>query len=359
MLYSESCIPTSHNSFSSSSNGFILWPQQHLSIKDQLKIGVRGFMLDIYYVDGDIVLRHTSKSIPGVTKPLSGKDILFYDTFKEFIDFLDKKSTKEADCSTIAILLESYVFNKKTYEIINKEGLADKYLYTMNPNSASLADVCNKIVLFTSHSRDMAPGVHSPSLYKENDYKYYSDEFLGYSTLNFLEYEKCEERAEGRAKYINPDIKIFCFNHFSSLSALLTLNICIKPILHQLTEVVDQNLELLNIDCESRLAKFNFLKPIDYAKKSFLHSHLDQCKSQDIKDKFHPTLIAVDFIEKDSDVFLCYKDENCFGAKCDFIEEEITYDLYSIIGTGIITLAAALPIGRCCHFGNDQHDHID
>ena len=358
MLYSESCIPTSHNSFSSSSNGFIFWPQQHLSIKDQLKIGVRGFMLDLYKVSGDIVLRHTSKSIPGVTKPLNGPDIMFYDTFKEFVDFIDTKSMKK-DCVTLTILLESYVSNRETYKIINKEGLADKYLYKMNPNSASLDDVCNKIVLFTSHTKDTATGIHPPSLYKENDYKYYSDEFLGYKIINPFKYEGCKERLEGRAKYTNPDVKIFCFNHFSSLSAFLTLNICIKPILHQLAELTDQNLELLNIDCESRLAKFNFLKPIDYAKKSFLHSHLDQCKSQDIKDKFHPTLIAVDFIEKDSDVFLCYKDENCSGAKCDFIEEEITYDLYSIIETGIITLAAALLIGRCCHFGNDQHDHID
>ena len=75
MLYSDSCIPTSHNSFSSSSNGFVFWPQQHLSIKDQLKIGVRGFMLDIYKVKDSVVLRHTSKSIPGVTKPLNGTSV--------------------------------------------------------------------------------------------------------------------------------------------------------------------------------------------------------------------------------------------------------------------------------------------
>ena len=79
MLYGESCIPTSHNSFASSSNGFIIWPQQHLSIKDQLQIGVRGFMLDTYAdsVKKEIVLKHGSSNINGIAKPISGKDILF------------------------------------------------------------------------------------------------------------------------------------------------------------------------------------------------------------------------------------------------------------------------------------------
>ena len=319
MLYSESCIPTSHNSFSSSSNGFVFWPQQHLSIKDQLEIGVKGFMLDIYRVNGDIVLRHTSKSLPGITKPLSGEDMFFYDTFKEFVDYLNKNSINK-DCATITILLESYVSNSKTYEVINKEGLADKYLYKMNPNSANLSDLCNKIILFTSHTKDRVTGIHPPSYYKENDYRYYDDQFLGYKITNPFEYEKCEERLEGRAKYNDSSVKIFCFNHFSPLSALLTLNICLKPLLYRVEEVIERKLSELGIDCRLRLAENDFLKSINDLKG--LSLHLDKCKLQNIKDEFYPTIIAVDFVEKESGVFLCYKDQNCSGAKCDLGSEE-------------------------------------
>ena len=64
---------------------------------------------------------------------------------------------------------------------------------------------------------------------------------------------------------------------------------------------------------------------------------------------------AVDFMEKESGVFLCYKDENCSGTKCDFAEE-VTYDYYSIIGT-VITTAAMLLVGHYCCFGNNHHPH--
>jgi hypothetical protein len=105
ILYGESCIPTSHNAFSSSSNGFIIWPQQHLSIKDQLQIGVWGFMLDIYADSKKaVVLRHESSNLNGVVKPINGEDILFYDTFKEFTNFLKEQFSKQK-CATITILL--------------------------------------------------------------------------------------------------------------------------------------------------------------------------------------------------------------------------------------------------------------
>ena len=49
---------------------------------------------------------------------------------------------------------------------------------------------------------------------------------------------------------------------------------------------------------------------------------MNYCKSRDIKDKFYPTIIAIDFIEKESGVFLCYKDKDRSGAKCYFPSEE-------------------------------------
>ena len=146
MLYSQKCIPTYHNSFASSSNKFIFWPNQQLSIKDQLEIGVRGFMLDLYTVGGVVVLRHGMANMPGINKPIDGIDILLYDAFKEFTTFLDKKA-HDKTCETITIILESYVNNQETYRVLNQTGLADIYLYKENPNLATLEEVCNKIII--------------------------------------------------------------------------------------------------------------------------------------------------------------------------------------------------------------------
>ena len=322
MLYGESCVPTSHNSFASSSNGFIIWPQQHLSIKDQLQIGVRGFMLDTH-ADSErkaVVLKHGSSNINGIAKPITGEDILFYDIFKEFTNFLEYQLSKQK-CATVTVLLENYVPNSLIYRVINKEGFADKYLYKMNPNSANLDDMCNKIVLFTSHTKDAVTGIHPPGFYKENHYKYYeSTTLLHYNIPHFLRYEECEERLEGRAKYDDPNINIFCFNHFSPISALIEMNILVKPLLHNFYELLDQGLEMSRIPYKIALAQQEFSKSYDSLQS--LSTHLNYCKSRDIKDKFYPTIIAIDFIEKESGVFLCYKDEDCSGARCYFPSEE-------------------------------------
>ena len=42
-----------------------------------------------------------------------------------------------------------------------------------------------------------------------------------------------------------------------------------------------------------------------------LSKHIDQCADQDIRDNFFPTLIAVDFIDRDSGVFMCCADQEC------------------------------------------------
>ena len=191
----------------------------------------------------------------------------------------------------------------------------------MNPNSANLDDICNKIVLFTSHTKDTATGIHPPEFYKENHYKYYeSTTLLHYNIPHFLKYEECEERLEGRAKYDNPNINIFCFNHFSPISALIEMNILIKPLLHNFYELLDQGLAMSKIPYKITLAQQEFSKSYDSLQS--LSTHLNYCKSRDIKDKFYPTIIAIDFIEKESGVFLCYKDEDCSGARCYFPSEE-------------------------------------
>ena len=53
-----------------------------------------------------------------------------------------------------------------------------------------------------------------------------------------------------------------------------------------------------------------------------MKGHLGYYKSQDIQDKFYPAIITVDFIEKESGVFLGYKDENCASAQYDCGLEE-------------------------------------
>lgn len=328
MLYGESCIPASHNSFASISNGFLLWPQQYLSIKDQLQIGVRGFMLDTH-ADLDkkaVVLRHGFSNIEGLAKPINGQDILFYDTFKEFTNFLRDQSSKQK-CATITILLENYVSNNLIYRVINKEKLAEKYLYKEDPNLARVDQLCNKIVLFTSHHKDRVDGIHPPQLYKENEYKYYgTTSFLGYNFPNFLKYEECENRQKGRATYNDTSVNIFCFNHFIPISALLGMNIFPRTLYNKVLEAPDRGLQLLDVPYKFAHAEQDLHKAFNSLWS--LTTHLDQCKSQDIKYKFHPTIIAVDFVEKGSGVFLCYEDSSCSGTKCGLSLEEESHGIY-------------------------------
>lgn len=321
MLYSQKCIPTSHNSFVSSSNKFIFWPNQHLSIKDQLKIGVRGFMLDLYTSEGQIVLRHGMTDIKGINKPVDGTDIFLYDVFKEFTTFIEAKSSSVI-CETITIILESYVHNKETYKTINQEGLADKYLYKENPNSATLEEVCNKIIIFTSHTKDSAKGIHPPQLYKENHFKYYQ----GGNTLSALDFEKCEERAEGRAKYIDTTVNIFCFNHFSPISALIERAILIKPLLYIGEEAIDHALQSSSILYKLTTSPQDPIKAFNTFIS--LTKHLDNCRSKDIRDNFFPTIIAVDFVEKDSGVFLCSNDSRCLYGVEPNSNPSGTYDYF-------------------------------
>jgi hypothetical protein len=319
MLYSQKCIPTYHNSFASSSNKFIFWPNQQLSIKDQLEIGVRGFMLDLYTVGGVVVLRHGMANMPGINKPIDGIDILLYDVFKEFTTFLDKKA-HDKTCETIAIILESYVNNQETYRVLNQTGLADIYLYKENPNLATLEEVCNKIIIFTSHTKDAAKGIHPPSFYKENHYKYYKE---GSNTLSALDFEACEERAEGRAKYTNTAVNIFCFNHFSPLSALIEKAVLIKPLLHIGQETVDQALNAINIPYKFTTSSQDPVKALNILLS--LTKHIDNCRDKDIKDSFFPRIIAVDFIERDSGVFLCCNDSRCLLGE----ENSSIYDYFA------------------------------
>jgi hypothetical protein len=330
MLYSKSCIPTSHNSFASSSNKFIFWPNQHLSIKDQLEIGVRGFMLDLYTVQYQIVLRHGMMAAEGINKPVDGIDILFYDVFKEFTTFLEEKGNYQ-NCKTITIILESYVSNKETYLTLNQEGLATKYLYKKNPNLATLEEVCNKIIIFTSHTKDAAVGIHPPSLYKENHFKYYQHENYLDALVSGFAIEKCEERAEGRAKYIDKTVNFFCFNHFSPLSALIERAILIKPTIYLGKEAIDQVLEPLNVPYKLATSSQDPIKAFNTLES--LIAHIDSCRSQDIKDSFFPTLIAVDFVEKDSGVFLCSNDSRClYGIEYSSNSSGVYYHFIKLIG---------------------------
>lgn len=272
-------------------------------------------MLDLYSINGSVTLRHGTQDVPGVAKPLWGPDILLYDVFLEFVRFLEI-SEQNHKCETITIILESYVFNKKIYTTINQSGLADKYLYVDNPNFAKLEDVCNRLIIFTSHTKDVVKGIHPPSLYKENHYKYYK----GGDVFSKLSFEACESRGEGRAQYGDATVKIFCFNHFSPISPLLELAILAKPLLHSMKESIDSSLERLRIPY-----KFATL-PQDATKAAnslyLLTAHLDECRKQGIKDNFFPTIIAVDFIEKDSGVFLCCGDPACLlGEESSAIKE--------------------------------------
>jgi hypothetical protein len=92
--------------------------------------------------------------------------------------------------------------------------------------------------------------------------------------------------------------------------------------------------------------------------KLFIHA----TKLQNIKNKFHPTIIAVDFIEKDSEVFLCYEDQNCSGRKCNLptdVSSAWSLEKVAIVGTVSIGVISYCYLMGCCGNQNDQHFHAD
>ena len=115
--YNEVAYLTTHNSYSSAAAGFT-FPNQNLSITDQLNSGVRGFMLDVYDLMGTPTVYHGSFVLGA--EPLSN-------SLGIFEQFLNTNPNE-----IITIIFECYVPANDIESEINTSGL-NNYLFEKIP----------------------------------------------------------------------------------------------------------------------------------------------------------------------------------------------------------------------------------
>jgi hypothetical protein len=108
---------TTHNSYSSAAAGFT-FPNQNLSITEQLNSGVRGFMLDVYDLMGTLTVYHGSFVLGA--EPLSN-------SLGVIEQFLNTNPNE-----IITIILECYVTANDIESEINASGL-NNYLFEKIP----------------------------------------------------------------------------------------------------------------------------------------------------------------------------------------------------------------------------------
>jgi hypothetical protein len=128
-----------HNAMSNADEGWLL-PNQHHSIDQQLADGVRGFMLDAHYEDGEAMLCHGECSLG--SEPLAHG-------MARYADFLDQ----EPD-NVFVFVFESYVAPADIAGAFEEAGLADRAYAHTDPDApwptlATLVDAGTPLVVFS------------------------------------------------------------------------------------------------------------------------------------------------------------------------------------------------------------------
>lgn len=136
--YNEVSYLTTHNAFNCTNNGYS-FPNQNYTISEQLNLGVRGFMIDVYDNFGTISVYHGSFLLG--SEPLS-------DVFQEIETFSAANPNE-----VITIILECYVSSSAIETELNNSGLLGK-LYAHTPGNAwptlqQLIDDGKNVVLFS------------------------------------------------------------------------------------------------------------------------------------------------------------------------------------------------------------------
>lgn len=134
--YDEVAYLTTHNAYNAEKDDFML-PNQTYGITQQLNDGVRGLMIDVYDVDGVLIVYH-------------GLDFLgtapFTDNLLEIKDFLTENPNE-----IVTIILECYTTADAIEQALGDAELSD-FLYTKNGDWATLQEMIDtnqRLVIFT------------------------------------------------------------------------------------------------------------------------------------------------------------------------------------------------------------------
>lgn len=217
-------VMTSHNSFVSSAEGYKIHNQQHLTLSEQLVIGVRGFMLDLHYYDeisGPIYLCHGRcqwNSVESIFQ--KGHDTFFTPTL--FSDWLTQyKNFSDKNPNEIGfVFLESYVKSLDIISTLRAAGLYNKIYTDSLLKPITLGEIRQKqqtLIVVSDYQQErllvqnmqptILPGLHPTSDIIETHYALESG-------------NNCEMRdiKDFRADPNSTTKHLFLFNHVAEIS---------------------------------------------------------------------------------------------------------------------------------------------
>jgi hypothetical protein len=135
--YDEVAYPTAHNAMSNSDEHFYL-PNQHHGLSRALEDGVRGFMIDTHYCDGEPSLAHSECWLGH--KPLSVG-------LCEITQFLDTHPNE-----VVSLQIEPYITDADTVTAFEESGLVDYVRYQPHdapfPTLGQMIDDDRRLMVF-------------------------------------------------------------------------------------------------------------------------------------------------------------------------------------------------------------------
>ncbi len=199
LKFNKICWLTAHNAFASSPYGWI-YCQQTLKIEEQLALGVRAFMIDVYDYNDDIYLFHGGAGKTRLQKP--------FGAFQTLDWFLAKIKTWMVTHphDIITLILESYLDKggKKLAGKFNKHGLSEmlynpprkELLKSKWDTVEDMIDNGTRLVVISRKSSDGV--IHANGVVVENHWDY-------------------DNNPNGDVFYADEG-SLFIFNHFKPVS---------------------------------------------------------------------------------------------------------------------------------------------
>lgn len=211
--YDQYHFVTAHNAFTSAHYGYKLDPQQDLTLTDQLKSGIRGFMLDTYLYDGKVVIQHSS-DFDKLLK-LGKSPTPFKKRMDEIANFM-----KEHKQVIVTMILEDYVGKSvklldndlSSYEkLILKPADWDPLVKGSWPTLGWMRDQGKRMIIFKSSP------ARSEYAFRD-EWKYHAENQYSATDKKTCATERPDSKDEALTRKKIPLVLVI--NYFSSFNAL-------------------------------------------------------------------------------------------------------------------------------------------
>ena len=179
--YNEVTFPSTHNAHAVIGGGAMRLPlpgfdNQTRTMRDQLRDGIRGLMIDLYLDKGQVVMCHQNCSASNYGP--------FTDALRTYRRFLDANPTE-----TITLILENYVDSKDIWKAIQSVNM-ESYVYYRPENEEwpTLSKLGKKIIIFSDKNLDTT---NYPQIMDYNRNAFDND--YNYATTGMLDRSDCKK----------------------------------------------------------------------------------------------------------------------------------------------------------------------